>query len=324
MNPATLDLLTVGAFIGVVILLFIMGKILLGGRRNELPGSKKRPLVFGPLTHLFAIMIPFSFESRESLDQELRRAGYYQRYARDEFLALRNVLVVGWLLLVFATFAAVVEPGSETGTRIVVVGLIIGLVLFSLPRLVLQVQATNRIKRIQYSLPDALDMLTMTMSGGLPLPRALEHVSREIGSTYPDLACELTIVRRHTETGSLEQALREFAKRIDIPDIQSMTALVSQTERLGSNVATAFRDYSDSVRRGQRQRAEERGNRASIAMILPIVLCLAPPIYILLLGPAVMKLRNFVSDETQQGGALRPDTTGLNDSVLSQNDAADQ
>ncbi|MCO6456394.1 MAG: type II secretion system F family protein [Pirellulaceae bacterium] len=316
MNEATLNLVTAAAFAGCAVIMFILGTMFLGGGRNQPETRARRPLMFGPLTRVLAAILPLQFERREALEQDLRRAGYYHRYAREEYLAMRNVMVVCWTLLVAAAFVVIDEPGSDWGIRIIIGGVFIGILLLSGPRLLLQAQASSRLKRIQYSLPDALDMLTMTMAGGLPLPRAMEHVSREIGSTYPDLSCELGIIRRQTEAGSLDQALREFSKRIDIPDVQSLTALVSQTERLGSNVATAFRDYSDSVRRTQRQRAEERGNRTSVAMILPIVLCLAPPIYILLLGPALMQLRGFVAQEDRAGGVLRPDISGMNTSPL--------
>ena len=71
-------------------------------------------------------------------------------------------------------------------------------------------------------------------------------------------------------------------------------------------VAVALRDYSDSIRRGFRQRAEEKGNKNSVKLLLPVVLCLAPPVYILLLAPAVLELRDFIIRENKPGGVLVP------------------
>ena len=89
--------------------------------------------------------------------------------------------------------------------------------------------------------------------------------------------------------------------------------MVRHAEKIGGNVATSFREFSDSVRRTRRQRAEERGNSKSVKLMFPIVLCLAPPIYVLLLGPAVIELRNFA---TSQGNGM------LNQSISEQLDQA--
>jgi tight adherence protein C len=301
-----LDLITLIAFAVIAVSLVILGIYIVNGKQNQ-PETYRRPLIFGELTHQLAAMLPIQFESPESLSRELMRAGYYHRDAQAEFLATRNTLVVGWLVLVVVALFAVSEPGSRMTTPVLVLGLVVAVMMFSVPRLVLQAQASARLRRIQTSLPDSLDMLTMTMMGGIPLPQAMDHVSRELSDVYPDLSCEFGILRRHIETSSLEQGLERFANRIDVPDVQSLAALVAQTERLGANVGQAFSDYADNVRRNRRQRAEAHGNRASIAMILPIVLCLAPPIYILLVGPALLDLRKFILEGTRRGGILRPD-----------------
>ena len=165
--------------------------------------------------------------------------------------------------------------------------------MFAMPRLVLQAQARHRVNNIQAALPDGLDMLNMCMTGGLSLQMAFERVSGEIRSSHRDLATEFDIIRRHSETHTMERALEMFAERIDTPEVKSLAAVTSQSVRLGSNVGTALQEYADSMRTGQRQRAEERGNRRSVAMLFPVALCLAPPVYILLLGPAVLELRDF-------------------------------
>ena len=86
------------------------------------------------------------------------------------------------------------------------------------------------------------------------------------------------------------QALKHFADRIDVPDIRSLASIVSQTERLGTNVARAMKDYSATVRQAQRRRVEERANRLSVQIMLPVIFCLSPPVYLLLCGPPVLEL----------------------------------
>lgn len=315
----SIDLLLIGAMLLSFAFFFLL-ILLFGNSSANDPtdlGNARRGLVFGPLTHVLAVVFPLQFESKAELKRDLRRAGYYHRHAATEHLAVRNFLLLGWALLVWSIHVLVTENDPDMGMPILIAGFIVGIVLFSVPRLILQAQAGSRLQRIQYSLPDALDMITMMMTGGVPLVKALKHASSELKTTHPDLACELAIVTRQMDAGSLDLALRQFADRIDIPDVQSLAALVSQTERLGANVAAAFRDYSDSVRRSMRQRAEELGNKASVKLLLPVVFCLAPPVYILLLAPALIELSSFVEQGNAPGGVLSqedieiPDATTL-------------
>ena len=153
-------------------------------------------------------------------------------------------------------------------------------------------------------MPDALDVVTMAVTGGLPFQGALDSVRHEIRSAHPELGREFDIIHRHAETSNLEQAFDQFAERVDAPEIRSLAAIVSQSERMGANVAVALRDYADGIRRASRLRAEERANRTSVKLLFPVVLCLAPPTYILLLGPAFLELRNFVRQQSGAGGAL--------------------
>ena len=298
-----LDLLTLSVFLAFAFGLFLLGRLFVSRQNRQ---ELHRPLVFGIFTHVLAVLLPL-LSDRDEVQRELRRAGYYHRYALREFMALRNVVVLGWLAATAAAYWVIAVPDPDWKLPIVALGAAFFALLFSLPRLILQAQAGDRLRKIQRTLPDAVDMITMVMTGGLSLERALEHVSRELVSTHPDLSCELSIITRQTQAASLDYALNQFARRIDTPDVQSLASLVGQSEQLGSNVATAFQGFSDSVRRSTRQRAAERGNKASVKLLLPIIFCLAPPVYILLLAPALLELRSFVIEQNEPGGALAQD-----------------
>lgn len=266
-------------------------------------------LAFGPLTFALAGMIPHRKEQLAIFQQELRRAGFYRPFALQEFLSIRNALVFGWLSLVLTVIWVAFDPVNDPTLKILGVGLIGFMVCYGLPRLWIQSIGGRRVQRIKQGLPDALDMVTMCLGGGLPLQPALERVSKELKIAHPDVATEFEIICRHSEAHTLDYAVTQFANRIDAPEVRSLSALVSQTDRLGTNVAIALRDYADSVRRAYRQRAEEHGNKASVKMLLPISLCLAPPVYILLMAPAVLELREFMVRENRPGGALSPNSS---------------
>ncbi len=310
LSPIAISVLPVAVFVAVAVPCFIVALLVVraGARRENqvLAGGKLRAMIFGPLTPGLAGILPFGAHARTALTRELRQAGYYHRLAADEYLALRNVLVVGWAVLIGVVLVIAVRPGELPPMSLLLAGPIGVILLYAVPRLILRSQARARVQRIQYALPDALDMITMCMSGGLPMQQALTHVSTELNRTHPDLACELRILGRQTHSGSLSGALAQFADRMNTPDVQSLATMIEQTERLGSNVGGALQDFADGVRLERRQRAEEHGNKTAVKMLFPLVFCLAPPVYLMLLTPAVIELRNFVVRENGPDGILTP------------------
>ena len=296
-------LITSGTFIGIALAVYLVGRVLLGGRNRPDAVSRKRSPFLNFLTTTLATVIPTTAQRWQDVRGDVVKAGYYHRQATHDFFALRNVAVIGWLSVIGAALVLLELTRGQT-IQILVVGSVILILTYALPSLILAALAKGRVQRIQYALPDALDMVNMMVTGGLPVRQSIEKVSEEIASTHPDLACELAIVNHQAEAGSLDQALKTFAKRIDVPEVIALSTMARHADRLGGNVATAFRDYSDSIRRERRQRAEERGNKAAVKIMFPMVLFLAPPIYVLLLGPAVLELRSFMTRENQAGGIL--------------------
>src|SRR5690606_32126033 len=101
------------------------------------------------------------------------------------------------------------------------------------------------------------------VSQGMTLPAALTRVSRELATVYPPLSQELKIVSEQARIAGLPQALTNFGNRVDLPDVHSFTALLIQTERMGTSVSDALSEYSDSMRESLRQRADQKANAAS-------------------------------------------------------------
>ena len=291
------------ASLSAFLVVFFVGRRLLA---YEDSSHARGRLVFGPVTETLAALTPQFPTAAARLAQDLKRAGYYKPKARLEYLAMRNAVLLAWLLLTGLAAMAAAEAESVPFSRVLLGGLAIGVLIFTLPRLAIQRLAHGRVRRIERALPDALDIMTMCLTGGLPLHDTLQRVRQEIGTVHRDLAHEFDIMGRQAEAGTLEQALDEFAKRINVPIVNSLTALVSQADQLGTNVVTALGDYADSIRRSHRQRAEERGNKTTVKILFPIALCLAPPVYVVLLGPALLQMRDFVLKENSLGGVLAP------------------
>lgn len=306
-----IDSMDLAAFLGTTLVVFWFGMTLINARRRvrniadmDGPVARKPP---GKFRRAIAGALPQSMNDQDHIERDLKRAGFYGMSALVEYLAARNILVIGTLIL-GGGFAALSPPGSPLIRPVLMGTAVLAILAYVAPRLILKLQASRRLHRIETGLPDVLDLIRMCLTGGLSLRDSLERVSREIEAFHPDLAVELEVVRRHAEADTMAKALKEFARRMKTPDVSALASLVSQTERLGTHVAQAVMEFADGVRRQHRQRAEERASKTSIRMLFPVIFCLAPPVFILLLGPPAIQLKNFLRDSKRPGGILNMET----------------
>ncbi len=306
-----IDPLEWAAFAGTMLVVCWVGLTLINARRRvrniadmDKPASLKPA---GRFRRALAGAVPQSPDDQDRIERDLKRAGFYGMSALVEYLAARNTLVLGFIFL-GGGIAVAVPPGSGWLKTIFISTAAAAAAAYVFPRFVLKIQANKRLRRIETGLPDVLDLIRMCLTGGLSLRDSLERVSREIEMFHPDLAVELEVVRRHAEADTMVKALQEFAARMKTPDVSALASLVSQTERLGTHVAQAVMEFADGVRRQHRQRAEERASKTSIRMLFPVIFCLAPPVFILLLGPPAIQLKNFLRDSKGPGGVLNMET----------------
>ncbi len=242
--------------------------------------------------------LPQGSNDNGELDRELRQAGFYRPTARYDYLALRNSLVIATVIITLMLAAFVGPDYQDVALKILIGGMLIAALCWAVPRLILRGQAQARVNRIRRGLPYALDMTTMCLTGGLSLQDALGHVSREIFFSHPDLSLELMIVRQQSEMTSLEHGFRQFAQRMNMPEVTSLAALITQGQRLGTNVVTSIRDYTDELRLKWRQTADEQANKVGLKMLFPIVFCLLPATLIFIWGPAVVELWRYMASFT--------------------------
>ena len=303
----TNDLMPIIVYFTTTLLFFVFGLSIVRSRsRVRNVGDLEARVGFNRTSRwrtLLAGALPMPEAEVDALTQDLKRAGFYGNNAVVEFLSTRNILVLGTLFS-GGMLAVLADPYSTLPRSIVLVTVVLTSFAYLVPRNLLRSQATGRLNRILKGLPDALNIVRMCLTGGLPLRDALLRVAREIEVFHPDVSVELEVVRRHADADTMAKALKEFAKRMNTPDVSALANLVTQSEKTGTHVAAAVSEFSDGIRRQFRQRAEERANKTSVKLLFPVVLCLAPPVFILLLGPPVLQLRNFIRDAHKPGGVL--------------------
>ena len=159
-------------------------------------------------------------------------------------------------------------------------------------------QRRARQKQIQKALPDALDLLVVCVEAGLALNQALLRVAEEVERLSPVLTEQLALVNLEIRAGTArEEALRNLGERTGIEDIKSLVAMLIQTDRFGTSIATALRVHADTVRTKRRQRAEEAAAKTTIKLVFPLVLFIFPTMFVVILGPALIQivetLQNF-------------------------------
>jgi tight adherence protein C len=205
------------------------------------------------------------------------------------YLTLQLLSIVGFSLL---PLLLVLAAGSSFGPiQILLVGgfAIVG---FLLPQMWLRQRVSQRQTTIIKSLPDAFDLITTCVEAGLGLDAALARVAQKVEGPFAD---ELSRTLREVSLGkSRRDALIELGQRTNVPDLLSFVNAVIQAEQMGSSVGAVLRVQADQLRVRRRQRAEEQAYKAPIKMLFPLILCIFPTLFIVILGPAVITLmRDF-------------------------------
>ncbi|HEY7291356.1 MAG TPA: type II secretion system F family protein [Vicinamibacterales bacterium] len=224
---------------------------------------------------------PRSTSEMGKLQQRLVTAGYRNNEAVATFLGLR----IGLAVLLFAVFGSPIAIHPNFFLALAACGL--GYVL---PGMVLARMAKKRQHKIRLGLPDALDLLVVSVEAGLGLDQAIQRVADELAFAHPELADEMRLINLELRAGKARsEALHNFGVRTQVDDVTSLVAMLVQTDKFGTSVAQSLRVHSDTSRTKRRQRAEEAAAKTGVKMVFPLVFCIFPAIWIVTIGPAAIK-----------------------------------
>ena len=233
-------------------------------------------------------VLPKKDWERNKIRERLVHAGIRSANALTSFYMIKAILAI--VLPVTVILLAPLFPHA-TMNQVIFAGTFAGFIGVSAPNLVLERMKLRRMKRIRNGFPDALDLLVVCSEAGLGLNAAIERVARELDATHPDLADELGLVNAETRVGvDRLEALRNLASRTGLEDIRGLVALLTQSLRLGSGVADTLRIYSEEFRDKRMQKAEEVAAKIGTKMIFPLVTCLFPGFFAVVVGPAILKI----------------------------------
>lgn len=235
------------------------------------------------------LSVPDDGWEKSPLRTRFMNAGWRNPSAPAIYFAGKTVLAVGLPLLV--TLIAAPYIGAAGRNSFLFVLLVSAVIGYYFPNVLLSRAVAKRQREIFETFPDALDLLTVCVEAGLSLDHALTKVAEEIHIKSLVLSHELQLVLMEMRAGfSKEKALRNLALRTGVEDIDTLVAMLIQSERFGTSIGASLRVHSDNLRTKRRFRAEEAAAKIALKLLFPLIFCIFPTLLLVLLGPAFIQI----------------------------------
>ncbi|HEV3231673.1 MAG TPA: type II secretion system F family protein [Candidatus Dormibacteraeota bacterium] len=221
---------------------------------------------------------------QEELRLLIQQAGHPYGATVDGVLIAKLILggvLGGVAVFVFLPFVHLAFPYS-------LVGLVAGVIGYILPERWLKQQAGTRRKAIENVIPDTIDLLTICLDAGLSFDAAIQRLAEKVeGPLRDELANTLTEIRYGVPRS---EALQAFADRVGAEDLATFVGAVIQSQKLGVALGDTVRIQAAEIRRRRRQKAEEQAAQASLKMLFPMIGCIFPTLFVVLMGPVALIL----------------------------------
>jgi tight adherence protein C len=218
----------------------------------------------------------------DALEQRRDYAGLDAKWTLERLLAVKGALGVTGLLLGLLVFLP--DPSGLT----FLVGVLFAGIGFFVIDIVMNMKAEQRRAEIERAFPNTVDQISICVEAGLGLDAAIAHAART--GTGP-LADELDRVLQDQRTGmSRQAALDAFATRTDVADVRYFVRAVGQANRYGVPIVDALRVQASEGRDRRKARAEERAQKTTVKILFPLMLCILPALFVVIIGPAVIRI----------------------------------
>jgi tight adherence protein C len=251
---------------------------------------KKVIALTGPIGKL---SLPKEGWEQSKLRIRFMNAGYRNALAPVLFFSAKTFLTFA-LPSLFVLYSEMVVTHFKPNVFLL---LVVGLAAFGyfLPNAFLAKRIAYRQREIFESFPDALDLIIVCVEAGLGLDAALARVGEEMHLRSPVLGEELHLINLELRAGgSRERALRNLALRTGVEDIDTLVAMLVQSDRFGTSVADSLRVHADSLRTKRRLRAEEAAAKIATKLLFPLMFFIFPSMLVVLLGPAFISINHVL------------------------------
>ena len=222
------------------------------------------------------------------LRRRMVQAGIYNPRAIAMFFVARTALAVGLAVAAFIALPLVAEVSASIQWLAVLAA---GLLGYVAPSIYLDRRIAGRRNEHRAGFPDFMDLLVVCADSGLSMEAALERVGRELGDSYPSLCANLHMTNLEIRAGrTMTEALDHLGDRLGLEEARSFATLIQQSAELGSSITDALRVYSDDMRHKRLSRAEEKAYALPAKLTIPMMLCIFPVLFVVILLPVIVRL----------------------------------
>ena len=254
------------------------------------PAAESRPLV--TFLQQIGSRVPSNESDGTDLRTDLMQAGFRSEHALAVLYGIRliSLLAMGSLCLLLVTRMQTANVGMSIA--LVGFGCVIGWIL---PKMLLERRVKKRKEIVRLSLPDALDLLVVSIEAGLGLDMAMQHVARELQLSHPQLSEEMSLVTLEMRAGKRRaDALRNFAERTGESEVRKLVAILVQSDRFGTSMGESLRTHSDFMRTRRRQDAEEKAGKVGVKLVFPIFFFILPSMLVVAAGPGILQIVKYL------------------------------
>lgn len=217
-----------------------------------------------------------------------QRAGIYDATQLHSYEAIRYILLALPFVLMAGNQYIYHRPFN---LQLALVAIALAYVGYNVPIIYLKKRASSRKRILDRTFPDAIDLLMVCVEAGMGLDAAIRRVSQEIHVTSPELSKEFRILSLELKSGkSRNICLKNLAERTGLSEIAKLVGLLIQADRYGTGVANALRVHSEEMRQRRYARLEEIAAKLPVKLVIPLILCIFPALFVVILGPAAIQL----------------------------------
>lgn len=225
-----------------------------------------------------------------ALRNQLIQAGIFSESAAPIYVLLR-LCCAALLPLGFLSISNLLPFDVPASSMSVYAALLVGVGLVG-PPIILDFMVKRMRQKYRDSFPDLMDLLVVCVEAGQSVQSALQRVGREMMWVCPELGFNLHLVSLELRAGStLHTALLNLKSRLGLEEVQSLAVLLKQSEELGVSISATLRVFSEEMRDKRLSRAETRANSLPVKMTVPLGLCIFPLILLVILFPAILRIR---------------------------------
>jgi len=261
----------------------------LGGGLEQEGEEPPRPVV--TFLQQLGSKLPVSEANIGTLKTDLIHAGFRSEHVLAVFAGIRIITTLT-LFFVCVMMTTRMPSAGPLSFAVIGFGCVAGWIL---PRMFVERRAKKRAETLRLSLPDALDLMVVSIEAGLGLDIAMQHVARELQLSHPELSEEMTLVTLEMRAGKRRaDALRNFAERTGESEIRKLIAILIQSDRFGTSMGESLRTHSDFLRTRRRQEAEERAGKVGVKLVFPIFFFILPSMLCVAAGPGILQIVKYL------------------------------